>query len=115
MTQADAPLDKLIASLKERAKELNCLYEVEKVLNQSDLPLDQAFQAVVEAIPPGWQYPDVCRAKIEHDGHSYIAVALAHDPRGGAWLIRLIGALDDLICQYGTPTPRVSWLDDTLR
>jgi beta-lactamase class A len=62
-----------------------------------------------------WRHYHSDSAIVEHEGHSYIAVALAHDPRGGAWLTRLIGALDDLICQYGTPTPRVSWLDDTLR
>jgi predicted nucleotidyltransferase len=62
----DHPADKLITSLQERAKELNCLYEVEQILARLDLPLDQAFQQVVEVIPPGWQYPDICRALIEH-------------------------------------------------
>ena len=35
------PADKLIASLQERAKELNCLYEVEEALNSADLPLEE--------------------------------------------------------------------------
>ena len=60
------PADKLIASLQERAKELNCLYEVEQILARLDLPLVEAFQQVVEIIPPGWQYPDICRAMIEY-------------------------------------------------
>jgi len=60
------PADRLIASLEERAKELNCLYEVEQILARLDLPVGQAFQQVVEVIPPGWQYPDVCRAMIEY-------------------------------------------------
>jgi beta-lactamase class A len=38
---------------------------------------------------------------IEHDGHRYIAVALAHDPAGGKWLSKLIVSLDDLICRSG--------------
>jgi predicted nucleotidyltransferase len=63
---ADRPADKLIASLQERAKELNCLYEVEQILARLDLPLEEAFQQVVEVIPPGWQYPDICRAMIEY-------------------------------------------------
>ncbi len=62
----DHPAHKLITSLQERAKELNCLYEVEQILARLDLPLEQAFQQVVAVIPPGWQYPDVCRALIEH-------------------------------------------------
>ncbi len=64
---SDRPVDKLLASLQERAKELNCLYEVEQILARLDLPLDDAFRQVVEVIPPGWQYPDVCRAMIEYD------------------------------------------------
>jgi pyruvate,water dikinase len=64
--QSARPADKLLASLQERAKELNCLYEVEQILARLDLPLDEAFQQVVEVIPPGWQYPDICRAMIEY-------------------------------------------------
>ena len=65
------PADKLIASLQERAKELNCLYEVEQILARLDLPLVDAFQQVVEVIPPGWQYPDICRAMIEYGEEVY--------------------------------------------
>jgi pyruvate,water dikinase len=69
MTERD--VEKLLTSLQERAKELNCLYEVEQILARLDLPLEDAFQQVVEVIPPGWQYPDVCRAMIEHNGKVY--------------------------------------------
>jgi hypothetical protein len=31
--EQDKPIDKLLLSLQERAKELNCLYEVEQPLN----------------------------------------------------------------------------------
>jgi hypothetical protein len=71
MTAVDRPGDSLLASLQERAKELNCLYEVEQILARFDLSLDEAFQAVVEVIPPGWQYPDVCCAVIEVNGRRF--------------------------------------------
>ena len=67
----DRDIEKLLTSLRERAKELNCLYEVEQILARLDLPLEEAFQEVVAVIPPGWQYSDVCRAMIEHDGKVY--------------------------------------------
>jgi len=35
---------------------------------------------------------------IEHEGYRYIAVALAHSPRGESWLRHLIVALDRIIC-----------------
>ncbi len=66
MTERERPEETLLTSLQERAKELNCLYEVEQILARLDLPLDEAFQQVVDVIPPGWQYPDVCCALIEH-------------------------------------------------
>jgi len=79
-SETDRPVEKLLASLQERAKELNCLYEVEQVLGQLDLPIEAAFQAVVEAIPPGWQYPDVCAARIEHGGRTYASPGYHETP-----------------------------------
>lgn len=71
MIDPDRPIERLLQSLQERAKELNCLYEVEQALNRPDLPLEEAFSKVVEAIPPGWQYPDICAARIEYGGRGF--------------------------------------------
>ncbi|MFO7580992.1 serine hydrolase [Guyparkeria sp.] len=38
-------------------------------------------------------------AIIEHDGHTYIAVALAQNPRGGEWMEQLIVELDGIIME----------------
>jgi hypothetical protein len=64
-------VDRLLASLQERAKELNCLYEVEQILARFDQTLEEAYRRIVEVIPPGWQYPDVCCAVIEVDGERF--------------------------------------------
>ncbi len=50
--------------LKERAKELNCIYRVEELLRKPDASIDEVCDGIVVAIPPGWQYPDVCEARI---------------------------------------------------
>jgi hypothetical protein len=63
-------VDTLIWFLSERAKELNCLYKIEELLNKTDTNLDDICKGVIEAIPPGWQYPDICIAKITLEGHS---------------------------------------------
>jgi predicted nucleotidyltransferase len=60
----------LLASLQERAKELSCLYRVEEILRRQDDSVEEAFQEVVRAIPPGWQYPEVCRALITYEGRT---------------------------------------------
>ncbi len=36
-------------------------------------------------------------AVVERDGHKYIAVALANNPRGGDWLSKLIVKMDDIV------------------
>src|SRR3989304_7805464 len=68
------PLDKIILDLKERAKELNCLYEVQEILRQSDKELDEICGGIIKAIPPGWQYPDVCQASIILKNNEYQSV-----------------------------------------
>lgn len=65
------PAERLIEALQERAKELNCLYEIEELLNDSDAGLDDVFRGVVRAIPPGWQYPDHTFARISYEGQIY--------------------------------------------
>ncbi len=54
----------LFSTLHERAKELQCLYRVEEILSDFNQPLDEIFRRVIDAIPPGWQFPDVCQARI---------------------------------------------------
>ncbi len=63
--------DKLVWFLRERAKELNCLYRIEEALNKPDARLDEVCRSIVQAIPPGWQYPEFCVAKIVADEAVY--------------------------------------------
>ena len=65
------PADKLVWFLQERAKELNCLYRIEELLNKPDAILDQVCRGIIEAIPPGWQYPDICQAKLTIEDSIY--------------------------------------------
>ena len=57
-------VDRVLAALHERAKELNCLYEVEELLNRAELPLDEIFMGVLEAMAPGMQHEESCAAEI---------------------------------------------------
>ncbi|MCD6200977.1 MAG: PEP/pyruvate-binding domain-containing protein [Bacteroidales bacterium] len=64
-------LDKLVNELKERAKELNCLYKVQELLNDRKKTVDDVLRGIIEVLPPGWQYPEICQAKIEYQNLSY--------------------------------------------
>ena len=54
----------ILDSLQERAKELNCLYQVDETLNRSDVRMDDVFRELVRSLPHGWQYPDICEARL---------------------------------------------------
>jgi predicted nucleotidyltransferase len=59
---------KLLYDLSEREKELNCLYLIEDILQDYHADLAEIFQNVVNTIPFGWQFPDICVAKIDYEG-----------------------------------------------
>jgi pyruvate,water dikinase len=63
--------DLLLRTLRERAKELNCLYLVDEVLQDGEAPVATILSRVVAAIPGGWYAPDSCHACIEYDGATY--------------------------------------------
>ena len=64
MTAEETRLGTMLHALQERAKELNCLYRVGEILNQTQQPLEEIFRAITEVLPPGWQYPHECEARI---------------------------------------------------
>lgn len=64
MSPQENPIQQLIGTLQERAKELNCLYQIDEILADPTKPLSSVCPLIVEAIPPGWKYPDVCAARI---------------------------------------------------
>lgn len=73
MDQKNLSIDNVLLILRERAKELNCLYEVEEILTRSTGPLPEIFQSLIATIPSGWQYPEICQARIVYQDTSYQA------------------------------------------
>ena len=57
--------------LQERIKEINCLYGISKVLEQTGLSLEATFQQVVELIPDSWQFPDITCAQLLINDQSF--------------------------------------------
>jgi pyruvate, water dikinase len=70
MKADETQLATMLHALQERAKELNCLYQVGELLNHSERPLDDIFRAITEVLPPGWQYPSECQARIIFEGRT---------------------------------------------
>ncbi len=57
-------LDDILASLKEREKELNCLYLIDEILRAPAALLEEVCGRIIDVIPSGWQYPDITKARI---------------------------------------------------
>ncbi len=71
MPEKEKPVDRLIHDLRERAKELNCLYEIQEILGSPEASIDEVFNRIIKILPPGWQYPDVCQAEITFETRNY--------------------------------------------
>ncbi|MBK7092712.1 MAG: nucleotidyltransferase domain-containing protein [bacterium] len=83
MSNQDPKQDRLLWSLRERAKELNCLYRIEEWLNKPGATLEQVCNGIIEAIPGGWQHSDVCQARIMLTDITYAAPGF----RESAWVM----------------------------
>lgn len=53
-----------IDALKERVKELNCLYGLTEIIKDKSLSFDDALQRIIKLIPPAWQYPNITCVRI---------------------------------------------------
>jgi len=71
ITDPKESIANLLDALQERSKELNCIYAVEMILNRLEAETDEVCRSLVQGIPAGWQYPEVCWAEIELDGTVY--------------------------------------------
>lgn len=80
LSKPDSKVDNLLNDLQERAKELNCLYKIEELLNNADAELSELFAGVIEIIPAGWQFPEVCQVKIEYKDQVYSSTGFRETP-----------------------------------
>ncbi len=80
MNREETQVTMILRELQERAKELNCLYRVDELLNQPDLPLEHIFQGIVEILPHGWQYTNDCQARIVFENKSIESVNFRSSP-----------------------------------
>lgn len=80
MNHHELSQESMLHSLQERAKELNCLYQVDELLGNGDLSLPEMLEAVVQVIPSGWQFPELCEARIIYNNRSYQTAGFCPSP-----------------------------------
>jgi two-component system NtrC family sensor kinase len=57
--------------LRERVKELTCLYGIAKLVERPNISLKEILQGIIELLPPAWLYPEIASARIILDEGSY--------------------------------------------
>lgn len=67
--EAERKLEEATRQLKERVKELHCLYEISRLRDRADFSLDGSLQSIVDLIPPAFQYPEIACARIVMEGY----------------------------------------------
>ncbi|MCX5823725.1 MAG: diguanylate cyclase [Deltaproteobacteria bacterium] len=55
-------------ALRERNKELNCLYGISALFELPGISLDEILKRTVMLIPPAWQFPEITEASIALEG-----------------------------------------------
>ena len=64
-------LDKRTYDLKERVKELNCLWEISNLVEKPDISLEVIIKGIVNLLPSAWQYPQITCARIILEAKEY--------------------------------------------
>jgi hypothetical protein len=64
-------LKQISQKLKDRIKDLNCLYDISNFRESSDFSLDGILQEMVDFIPPACQHPENTCARIIFDGYEF--------------------------------------------
>ena len=76
--RVEKALKKVSHRLGERIKELNCLYSISKLRERTDFSLEDILQAILDLIPPAWQYPEITCARIIFNGSEFTTTNYKH-------------------------------------
>jgi len=63
MNLQEKDIKSVLYQLNERTKELNCVYEIDTILRHFDSEVDETINRLIEVIPNGFQFTDICKIK----------------------------------------------------
>ncbi len=55
---------KIEHSLRERIKELNCLYSAAELIEEHENDIDATMQGIADLLPISWQYPEITTGRV---------------------------------------------------
>ncbi|KKN23388.1 hypothetical protein LCGC14_0905510 [marine sediment metagenome] len=69
--EAEEALKNSEHDLGERVKELTCLYELSKLVENLNISLEEVLQRTLDLIPPAWQFPEITCSRISFNGQEF--------------------------------------------
>jgi hypothetical protein len=70
-SQTDEKLEQVSHRLRERIKELKCIYDISSLRAGPSFSLDDVLQEIVDFIPPATEYPEITCARIIFDRYEF--------------------------------------------
>ena len=93
-------------TLVERVKELTCLYSIARLAVETERPLDETLQRIVELLPSGWHYPEITSARITIEGRSFTTPQFRLAPFSQRAEVVIGGKrCGEVVVVYGEPKP----------
>lgn len=71
--KGDQPDSQLAIQLRERVKELDCLYSLTRLVEQNEDSIDKLLQGIADRLPASWQYPEISCARILFKEQTYLS------------------------------------------
>ena len=60
-------------ALRERIKDLSCLYRIAEMIEQHSNSTENILQAIADLLPPAWQYPEITCSRIVFENKKYVS------------------------------------------
>lgn len=94
------------ASLRERMKELDCLYRMALIVEEPAMGLEEVLQRILEVLPDAWLHPDRVWLRLELGAATYVAGGEPRrDPRLSADVVTAGKRLGTLSVGYTADMP----------
>lgn len=94
---SSSPPCDLELALRERIKELSCLYAISRLVEKHHNQEVPILQGIVNLLPPSWQYPDCCCARLVLQGREYRSPGFRRSPWFQSTPVRVDGAVAGII------------------
>jgi two-component system NtrC family sensor kinase len=78
--ESDDLHDLSLRMLRERVKELSCLYAIARIAGEPGLSLGSILERIANLLPPAWQYTEIASGQIILDGDEFLSSGF--DDRG---------------------------------